>query len=89
MKALHTFSHFEQLIALLEIFQLLASSNEVINLNARPIANAAVLKEQQRLQKIYHYIETNYRKPVNVNDVAKICHLTTAAFCRYLKKQRI
>lgn len=86
LKLLHTLSHFEQLIALLQIFQLLANSKEVIKLNARPIANAAVLKEQQRLQKIYHHIETNYRASIDVNKAAQLCHLTTAAFCRYFKK---
>lgn len=86
LKQLTTLPHFEQLICLLQVFNLLASSTEVEMLKARPIASASVVKEQQRLQKVYHFIEANYQNNINVNAVAKLCNLTTAAFCRYFKK---
>ncbi len=86
LKQLTALPHFEQLITLLEVFNLLANSNEVEMLKARPIASASVLKEQQRLQKVYHFIEANYQNEIDVNLVAKLCNLTTAAFCRYFKK---
>ena len=86
LKQLVSLSHFDQLISLLQIFQGLAASKEAIALKTRPIANAFVLKEQQRLHKIYHFIETRYQDPIDVNEVAKLSHLTTAAFCRYFKK---
>lgn len=86
LKQLITLSHFDQLIALLQVFQLLATSNEATALNARPVASASVLKEQQRLHKIYHFIETHYREPIDVNEVAGLSNLTLAAFCRYFKK---
>jgi AraC-like DNA-binding protein len=86
LKQLTALPHFEQLILLLEVFNLLAKSNEVEMLKVRPVASASVLKEQQRLQKIYHFIEANYQNEIDVNVVAKLCNLTTAAFCRYFKK---
>jgi AraC-like DNA-binding protein len=86
LKQLVSLPHFDQLISLLNVFQLLASSEEYIPLNSRPIANASVLKEQQRLHRIYSYIETHYQQRVDVNEVATLSHLTTAAFCRYFKK---
>jgi AraC-like DNA-binding protein len=86
LKQLVALPHFQQLLLLLEIFQLLAKSKEVNNLNVQPIASASLLKEQQRIHKVYHFIETNYQQNIDVNEVAKLCHLTTAAFCRYFKK---
>lgn len=86
LNRLTSLPHFEQLITLLQVFQLLATSDEVIALKTRPIANASVLKEQQRLHKIYHFIETHYHTHVDVNEAAKLANLTTAAFCRYFKK---
>ena len=86
LKGLTASSHFEQLITLLEIFYLLAESNEAELLQAKPIASASVLKEQQRLHQIYHFIEANYEKNIDVNEVARLCHLTTPSFCRYFKK---
>ncbi len=86
LKQLTSLSHFDQLITLLQVFQLLTESKETIELKTRPIAHISVLKEQQRVHKIYHFIETHYHHSINVNEVAKLSHLTTAAFCRYFKK---
>ena len=86
LKMLNSLSNFKQLIALLEIFHLLASSNEIELLHQKPIADGYVLKEQQRLQSIYHFVETKYHEPIDVHDVAKLSNLTISAFCRYFKK---
>ena len=86
LKQLTSLSHFKQLLTLLEVFQLLAQSNEVKMLDAKPVASASLSKEQQRMHKVYHFIEVNYQREIDVNEVAQLCHLTTAAFCRYFKK---
>ncbi len=86
LKQLASLPHFEQLITLLQVFNLLANSDETEMLRARPIASTSVLKEQQRLQKVYHFIECNYQSEIDVYVVAALCNLTTAAFCRYFKK---
>lgn len=86
LKKLPGLPHFERLITLLQLLHILAASKEAEDLHTKPIANASVLKEQQRLQRVYHYIERNYQQNIDVNEVAAFCHLTTAAFCRYFKK---
>jgi AraC-like DNA-binding protein len=86
LKKLYSLHHFDQLVLLLQVFYLLAESNETELLKAQPIASASMLKEQQRLHKVYHFIETHYQKNIDVNEVAELCHLTTAAFCRYFKR---
>jgi AraC-like DNA-binding protein len=86
LKKLHGLSHFDQLISLLQVFHLLSDSGEVEALKVQPIASVSVLKGQQRLQNVYHFIEINFQKNIDVNEVAKLCHLTTSAFCRYFKK---
>jgi len=86
LKKLTSLSNFNQLICLLEVFQILAESKESIELKARPVAAIALAKEQQRIHDVYQYIDTNYQQKVEVNEAAKIANLTTAAFCRYFKK---
>lgn len=86
LKTVTALNNFDQLICLLEVFQLLANSTEWIPLHSRPIAKASILKEQQRLHKIYHFIETRYTESININELAALTNLTTAAFCRYFKK---
>jgi len=86
LKQLIALPHFEQLIILLQVFNLLANSSETEMLKARPNASVRVLKEQERLQKVHYFIEANYQNDIDVNAVARLCNLTTAAFCRYFKK---
>ena len=86
LKKLPGLTHFDQLVLLLQVFHILAESSETEPLSVQPIASASVIKEQQRLQKVYHFIETNYQNDIDVNGVAEMCHMTTAAFCRYFKK---
>lgn len=85
MKKLIKLSGFDQLIELLQIFKILSISNNQV-LNSRPIANESNKKDQGRVEKIYEYIETNYQDEPDVNELASVCNLSTAAFCRYFKK---
>jgi len=86
LKKMQQLEHFEQLLLLLQIFQLLADSDEVTVLNKRPAGNKSFEKEQQRMGHVYEYIESNYQQKPDVNAVAARVHLTTAAFCRFFKK---
>jgi AraC-like DNA-binding protein len=87
LKDLHTLSRFDQLLALLKVFQVLATSNEVEVLNSQPAANKAFEKQQRRMDIIYKYIGENFDAKTDVNQLAQKVNLSTAAFCRYFKKQ--
>jgi AraC-like DNA-binding protein len=43
-------------------------------------------KEQLRLKVVYKFIETNYQRTISIDEIAKLTHLSNAAFCRYFKK---
>jgi AraC-like DNA-binding protein len=87
LKHMKSLSHFEQLISLLEVFQLLATSKEVIELNESDTSIKLFLDDKIRMGSVYKYIHENYDKKPDVNIVAASVHLSTAAFCRYFKKQ--
>ena len=87
LKNLQSLNRFDQLLSLLGVFQLLATSNEVEVLNATPAANKAFTRHQQRVDVIYKYVEENYNASPDVNYLADRINLSTAAFCRYFKKQ--
>jgi AraC-like DNA-binding protein len=78
---------FHQLQTLLEIFQLLATSREVLVLNDKDTSIDFLLKDKVRMGSIYEYIHAHFDEKPDVNHVASMVHLTTAAFCRYFKKQ--
>ncbi len=78
---------FKQLICLLEILQLLANSKEMIQLNNEDTSVKLFLNDKIRMGSIYKYIHSNYNDKPDVNKVAAGVQLSTAAFCRYFKKQ--
>ncbi len=79
-------SQFERLIELLNILQKLANSTEYVLLNATDIRYNFSQKDQDRLGKVYKFVEKNYLQEIDIQDVAKICNLTVPAFCNYFKK---
>jgi AraC-like DNA-binding protein len=87
LKYMRQLDHFEQLLCLLEIFQILATSDEVIELNEQDTSVKLFLDDKIRMGAIYKYIHANYNETPDVNKVAASVHLSTAAFCRYFKKQ--
>lgn len=86
LETLPTLPPFERLLALLAIFQQLATSSEVTSLHGKPITNAYNVNEQQRLKRLYQFIEDNYQRKFELAEAAAITSLTTAAFCRYVKR---
>lgn len=87
LKHMQTIGHFEQLLCLLEIFQMLAISDEVVELNEKDTSIKLFLNDKIRMGAIYKYIHANYNETPDVNKIASSVHLSTAAFCRYFKKQ--
>jgi AraC-like DNA-binding protein len=87
LKQMQTVNHFEQLLCLLQIFQILATSKDVIELNEQDTSIKLFLNDKIRMGAVYKYIHANYNETPDVNKVAASVHLSTAAFCRYFKKQ--
>jgi AraC-like DNA-binding protein len=84
---MQTHAPFDQLLSLLEIFQILATSKEVTQLNERDTSVKLFLDDRIRMGSVYKYIHANYDNNPDVNVVAASVHLSTAAFCRYFKRQ--
>jgi AraC-like DNA-binding protein len=86
LKEISLLSNFEQFIEVLSLFQILATSNEFTFLHDKPFENLYNNKEQLRLKVVYKFIETNYQRTISIDEIAKLTHLSNAAFCRYFKK---
>ena len=78
---------FNQLLDLLEVFQVLAASKEVTQLNEQDTSVKLFLDDKIRMGSVYNYIHANYDNNPDVNTVAASVYLSTPAFCRYFKKQ--
>ena len=87
LREMQAFNHFQQLLSLLQIFQILANSKEVVELNEQDTSIKLFMNDKIRMGSVYKYIHANYNETPDVNKVASSVHLSTAAFCRYFKKQ--
>lgn len=87
LKQLPTLSALQQLVELINIFDILANSKDMLILNDESLRKKIILKDRIRMGTIYEYIDSNYNKKPDVNVVAEKVHLTSSAFCRYFKKQ--
>jgi AraC-like DNA-binding protein len=81
-----TFSHFERLVELLHIFDILATTNEFSVLNSADKRFDFNHKDEDRINKVYEYVEQNYQKNIDIQAVADLANLTIPSFCRYFKK---
>lgn len=86
LKAMEEQDKFTQLFSLLNIFQFLAGSIEVKELNETDTSVKLFLNDKIRMGTIYEYVQQHYQDKVYVDDVAALVHLSTPAFCRYFKK---
>jgi AraC-like DNA-binding protein len=87
LKKLGELSSYKQLLELIDIFQQLANSSDTEVLNTDETSKAFILKDKIRMGAVYEYIDANYHQKPDVNVVAAKVNLTTAAFCRYFKRQ--
>jgi AraC-like DNA-binding protein len=79
-------SNFRILINLLEVLQLMASSEDYMLLDQHRIIAERTLAQRERINPVFAYLVENFRKPVSLEAAAGIANMTTNAFCKYFKK---
>ncbi len=84
-KMLHL-THFERLMELINIFQILATTKDFSILNADGKRFDFSHKDEDRINSVYEYVERNYQQSVDIQAVANLTSLTIPSFCRYFKK---
>ncbi len=87
LKEMEALEGFQRIIKMLEVFNILAQSKEYTLLNQSDTSVSLFLNDKLRMASIYEYIKHNYHEHPDVNELADQLSLSTAAFCRYFKKQ--
>ncbi|MEP0133534.1 MAG: AraC family transcriptional regulator [Eudoraea sp.] len=85
LKKLHVLAPFSQFLEVLHIFSILAASEEYVLLHDYPVINKYNQKQQDRLKNIYAFIDENYQRKIELEEVAALSNLSKEAFCRYFK----
>jgi AraC-like DNA-binding protein len=76
---------FEGVLRVLEMLNLLANSDEYEFISSVGYTNPYKSSETERMRKVHDYTLANYRTSMNLDEVASLAGMATAAFCRYFK----
>lgn len=79
-------SDFQRLLAILNILNELAASNEYQILNAESLSMETQTKENDRINVIFNHVKEHYQEPISLDEMAELSHMTVPSFCRYFKK---
>lgn len=77
---------FDQYLRLTSILNQLAAVEEVEPLHDKPYQHTFSNREQERLQQVYAFVDKNFHRKIELDEIAKVCFMTREAFCRYFKK---
>jgi AraC-like DNA-binding protein len=77
---------FELFQEVLFILRILAETDDYELLHPTPFKNQYNQKERERLKKLYRFIDEQYHRKIEIEEVAALSNLTKAGFCRYFKK---
>lgn len=79
-------NNFEKLLSLLQIFKFMAFSTEYKILNSIDTRFDFRHQDEERIKRIYSFVEENYQTEIEINKIAEVANLTLPSFCRYFKK---
>ena len=86
LKNLYLLSNFEQFLEVLTILQILAETTDYELLHHKPIENQYNSRETLRMKKLYQFLDENFLRKIEIDEVANLCNLSNAAFCRFFKQ---
>ena len=85
--ALEPLPAFQRYLQVLRLLEALTQADTFELLHSKPVESHFGHKEQERLQRIYAFVDQNYHRKVTLDEVAAYSYLTKEAFCRYFKKR--
>ena len=86
LERLLSLDNFERLLALLAIFQTLATAEDYELLNADGLVLEVQAQDNDRVNDIYQYVREHFQQPIRLEDIAAVVSMTVPAFCRYFKR---
>lgn len=79
-------SPFQQYLQIVEILYSISQIQSFELLHEKPYLNKSSNREQERLRLIHAFIDNNYQRKIELDEIAGICFMSKEAFCRYFKK---
>jgi AraC-like DNA-binding protein len=78
---------FKRLMSLLSILETMAAATEYNTISSLGFNNTFVRFDEERMNKLYHYILLNFQKEISTIDMASLFNMEESSFCRYFKRR--
>ena len=86
IKNLASLPNFEKFTELLTILNKLAISGDYAFLHQKAFDNKPNIREHLRMKLLYQFLDENFLRKIDITEVASLCNLSNAAFCRFFKQ---
>lgn len=86
IESLNSLNSFNRIVKLLEILYDLALAEDYELLNADGLAFETSNQDNEKIEIIYKFINTNFYRQISLDEIADKVSMTVPAFCRYFKK---
>lgn len=86
IEAMKNKDHYNRLLALLEVLDLLEKAKDYTILNAQGFILETELQDNNRVNVIFNFVKEEFKRPISLEEVADLVSMTVPAFCRYFKK---
>ena len=77
----------EKMILLLQLLQVLCTTNEYTLLASSGYVNTYQTKDNGRIDKVFKYLFSNFHNEIKLDDVAAVANMNREAFCRFFKER--
>lgn len=85
MKIMLNQKGFEGVISLLQILNILSTSNQLKYINKKGYLNTVSDSDSKRMSAIHSYVFNHYRGAIRIENVANLANLSPTSFSRYFK----
>ena len=75
----------KKIITLLEILEILSSTNDVVKLSKKKFTKNSEAKNVNRIDSVFSFINENYTKNISLQNISEIASLNSNSFCRFFK----
>jgi len=78
---------FKRLLTFMQILEVLTHTNEFDLLASQGYVNTYQAKDNDRIDRVFTYVFTHFKKDIQLDDVASLANMNKQAFCRYFKSR--
>ncbi|HEY0299219.1 MAG TPA: AraC family transcriptional regulator [Arachidicoccus sp.] len=86
MESVEAADNCSKLILLLEIFRMLATSENYTILNADGFMIEAKVEDHNRINRVFNFVKEKFNEQISLDEISEYINMTPSAFCKYFKK---